>query len=264
MKRILWIGGNHSRHLYYINRIRQEFDVCGAIIEARENLIPLPPRNINELDRDNFVRHFANRAKAEEQYFGSQNFPDCPTLVVDDKSLSSSESASFVESLNPDMALIFGCGLIRDPLFSALPKPTTNLHLGLAPRYRGSATLFWPFYFIEPWYAGSTFHNIVAEPDAGDIIHQVVPTLDPTDHIHDVACKTVLTSAEEAIKLLRILDTQRVWKDYKQKGTGKNFLSSDFRPEHLRIIYNVFNDDMVMHYLEGKLGSKIPRLVRQF
>ena len=38
-----------------------------------------------------------------------------------------------------DVALIFGTGLIKDPLYSALPADTINMHLGLSPRYRGSA-----------------------------------------------------------------------------------------------------------------------------
>ncbi len=54
------------------------------------------------------------------------------------------------------------------------------------------------------------------------------------------------------------------WKSYKQQGTGKNFLSSDFKPEHLRVIYNVFDNDVVGEYLGGNLKSKTPKLVRQF
>lgn len=35
-------------------------------------------------------------------------------------------------------------------------------------------------------------------------------------------------------------------------------LYKQFKPEHLRVIYNLFNDDMVKKYLDGKLQSKIP------
>jgi folate-dependent phosphoribosylglycinamide formyltransferase PurN len=262
--RILWIGGNHPRHMYYFNRIRQDFPVCGALIELRENVIPSPPKDVDELDLRNFIRHFENRAKAEEKYFGTQWMPDCPRLEVDPKDRNSAMSVEFVKSLRPNLVLIFGCGLIKEPLYSALPQHSINLHLGLSPRYRGSATLFWPFYFMEPSYAGSTFHYINSQPDSGDIIHQVVPKLHPDDGIHDVACKTVLDSAEDIIKLLRIFETQGAWKVYKQRSTGKNFLSSDFRPEHLKVIYDLFHDEMVKQYLEGKLKSRAPKLVRQF
>lgn len=262
--RILWIGGNHPRHLYYINTIQKEFNLVGAIIERRENMIPHPPEGIEESDRKNFIRHFENRDKAEKRYFGTQDLPDCPMLEMDEANLNSIESVDFVKSIKPDLVLIFGPGLIKEPLYSALPYHTVNLHLGISPRYRGSATLFWPFYFMEPCYAGSTFHYIIPEPDAGDIIHQVVPKLHPDDGIHDVGCKTVIFSTEDAIQLLKIFKTKATWQRCKQKGTGKNFLTSDFKPEHLRAIYNLFNDCMVKQYLDGRLKAKTPKLIRQF
>jgi methionyl-tRNA formyltransferase len=178
--------------------------------------------------------------------------------------LNSQKTADFVQANAPDVVLIFGSKLIKDPLFSALPKNTINLHLGISPRYRGAATLFWPFYFMEPTYAGSTFHFIVSEPDAGAIIHQVLPKLVLGDKIHDVACKTIIDSAQDAVTLLAILNEKGSWKVHTQKATGKNFLESDFRPEHLRIIYTVFNDDMVDQYLQGSLKCKQPTLARQW
>lgn len=233
-------------------------------MEVREAMIPQPPDGISDLDRENFIRHFTNRDLAEEKYFGSQPKPDFPLLEVRKSTLNEQESVEFVKQVNPDLVLIFGSGLVKEPLFSVLPEDKINLHLGLSPRYRGAATLFWPFYFMEPTYAGTTFHYIVSEPDAGEIIHQVVPALDPEDGIHDVACKAVIQSTKDAIKLLEIYQFKGAWKQHKQRGTGKNFLSSDFKPEHLRVIYNVFNDDMVKQYIEGRLHSKAPALFTQF
>jgi folate-dependent phosphoribosylglycinamide formyltransferase PurN len=262
--KLLWIGGDHPRHLFYINTIHEMFPLSGAIVEHRENLIPQAAPGLAPRDRENFDRHFSNRAKAEQRFFGDQSVPDCPTHVVGRDGLNTRESADFLTSIDPDVVLIFGSGLVKEPLYSSLPPQTINLHLGISPRYRGAATLFWPFYFLEPPYAGTTFHYIVAEPDAGDVIHQVVPELDVTDGIHDVACKAVVASAQAALELLRILDDKGRWERFSQRGTGRNFLASDFKPEHLRVIYNIFDDDMVRHYLEGRLTSKVPKLMRQF
>lgn len=262
--KLFWIGGNHPRHLYYINTIARQFPLSGAIVEMRENLLPQPPEGLAEIDRENFIRHFANREKAEMKYFGQQPLPDCPIRSVTQESLNTQESIDFYRSVDPQLILVFGSGMVRDPLFSALAVPTVNLHLGLSPRYRGAATLFWPFYFLEPAYAGSTFHFIVSEPDAGEIIHQVTPELQPDDGIHDVACKVVQQSAEDAIQLLRIFDQKGGWITRKQKATGKNFLASDFMPQHLRIIYNVYNDNLVREYLDGRLKCKTPNPYRQF
>ena len=39
------------------------------------------------------------------------------------------------------------------------------------------------------------------------------------------------------------------------------FLKKDYRPEHLRIDYNLFKDDIVKHYLQNKLYKSKPKIV---
>jgi methionyl-tRNA formyltransferase len=263
--KLMWIGGSHPRHLYYINRVAQTYPLAGALVEVRENLIPQPPNGLAERDRANFVRHFQARAQAEARHFGEQPFPETPEIrKTSAAELNSPANAEFVRQIDPDLVLVFGCGLILDDLAAAVPRHTINLHLGLSPRYRGAATLFWPFYFLEPTYAGTTFHYIVAEPDAGDVVHQVVPGLDPGDGVHDVACKAVVASAEQAVRLLEIFERDGGWQTHRQRSTGKNFLASDFKPQHLRVLYDVYDDDLVDHYLAGHLPSNQPKLFRQF
>lgn len=262
--KVLWIGGSHRRHLYYANTIAQHFDLAGAIIVNREEIIPTPPKNIDPHDTKNFIRHFEERAQAEVKYFGDQSMPDCEIHKVEPEELNTPASVKFIKKINPDIVVIFGSGLVKEPLYSALPRETINMHLGLSPRYRGAATLFWPFYFLEPAYAGSTFHYIVAEPDAGLIIHQVVPELVSSDGIHDVGAKTVVASTQALLELLKLHQEKGKWNAYPQKATGKNFLQKDFRPEHLRVIYDLYDNKLVQEYLAGTLTKKAPKLIRQF
>lgn len=260
-ERILWLGGNHKRHLHYINHIADRLNVVGGIMQVREHSIPQPPEGLGSVDNANWRQHFEERDAAENYYFGDQPEPDIPLLKVDKETLNDVDAVEFVKRVKPDMAIIFGTGMIREPLVSALPEDTINLHLGLSPRYRGAATLFWPFYFLEPNFAGTTFHYIQHSPDAGDIIHQVTPTLERGDGIHDVACKAVMQSTIEAVALLEM----RPWKKFHQKPeAGKNFLASDFQPKHLRMIYQTFNNDVVDAYLSGEIKPKEPKLRRQW
>jgi len=257
--RCMIIGGDHPRHLYYANAIAGSCNVVGAIMERRESFTPQPPPGLAGRDRQNFIRHFSNREKYEKEYFGTEKkLPDCPIHYVDRVSLSSLETVAFVKNLAPDVVFIYGPGMIRDPLFSALPKYKINLHLGLSPRYRGSATLFWPFYFLEPNWAGSTFHIISDEPDAGDIIHQSLPELRHGDTIHEVACRVVQQSAEDVKKIIEVLDSGKELKLYRQTAAGKNFLMRDFMPQHLRVIYDLFDDAIVDAYLDGEIAAKEP------
>ena len=206
---ILIISGNHPRHLYYINQISNSFNVKGCILQKREKMIPSLPSNISELDKKNYQKHFTGRLNAEKQYFGNQSNPDCDILEITNDELNSSKTIEFVKLMNPDIVLLFGCGLIKKELQDVLPFFTVNLHGGLSPWYRGVATLFWPFYFLQPTYAGSTFHIISSEVDAGDIIHQVCPKLELEDGIHDVGCKTIIESTNDMLKLLEIFEKQK-------------------------------------------------------
>jgi hypothetical protein len=79
-----------------------------------------------------------------------------------------------------------------------------------------------------------------------------------------VACKAVVASAEQAVRLLEIFERDGGWQTHRQRSTGKNFLASDFKPQHLRVLYDVYDDDLVDHYLAGHLPSKQPKLFRQF
>lgn len=259
--RIFWVGGDQPRHLYYINELAKHFEVVGGIMQVRESM-PTVEMCLAKKDKDNMDRHFWDRKEAEERYFGDQKKPDFPYIKVSKDELNSVKTAKYAHDTEADLGIVFGCGMIRHPLYEYLPKDTINLHLGLSPRYRGAATLFWPFYFLEPNWAGCTFHYLVDTPDGGDIIHQVVPEMKTDDGIHDLSARAVLQATTEAHKLFKI---KHRWVKHPQKPeAGKNFLESDFKPQHLRMIYNSYNNDIVKHYMNGDLKPKPVVLKRQF
>lgn len=254
----MFIGGSHPRHLFYANHVHKDYPFDAALIQTRGNMLPSPPEHLRHRERGLWFKHFEERFQAEMKYFGHQHTPETELMSVEAKDLESKRAVEFVQSVNPDIVLIFGCGMIRGELAKVLPERSINLHLGLSPRYRGAATLFWPFYFLEPQWAGCTFHKIVHEPDAGDILHQCTPTLKRGDGIHDVACKAVIHAAGE---MRRLMYHTPAWTFKEQKATGKNFLARDFKAQHLHMIYSVFNNNIVDAYLDGNLPGRTPKLV---
>ena len=261
--KIVLIIGDQRRHKFFATQINRKFELSGIIYVKRGIDIPNIPDGLEDLDRKNFETHFTDRKNAEIKNFPEIDEINCPSIIVDFDKLNTDESASFIKTINPNLVFVFGSGLIKSPLIESLPNQTINLHLGLSPRYRGSATLFWPFYFLEPNFAGTTFHYLVDQPDAGDIIHQVVPKLEYGDKIHDVACKVVLESANAVIHLANIYKINGKWKSIAQKHSGKNFLDSDFHPSQLRLIYNTFDGKIVDYFLDNKLRTRIPKLIQQ-
>jgi methionyl-tRNA formyltransferase len=266
--KILIITGSHPRHLYIHQAVLESGAECAAIIMERENLQPSPPSDISEHDRKNFIRHFEDRFKVEAEIFGDVQpnvmFDSIPTIYCTSETLNSDNVASFVKEFSPDLAFIFGPDLIKDPLLSVLPKDRVNLHLGLSPWYRGSATLFWPFYFLQPQFAGATFHQILPEADSGAILHQCVPKLVVGDGIHDVGVKVVVQARSDLNKLLKSYLNKEGWSYKEQTSSGRLFLTCDFEPAHLRSIYDTFQNKIVDAYLNGELGSRLPKLISNF
>tara|TARA_B110000046_G_scaffold148305_1_gene156176 strand:- start:2030 stop:2860 length:831 start_codon:yes stop_codon:yes gene_type:complete len=260
---ILLIIGNQRRHLHFASNINNKFELSGIILVDRGIDIPEINEELEEIDYINFKKHFSDRTQAELKHFNKIEKLECPLLQVGFNSINTVESVKFIKKINPNFVFVFGSGLIKNPLLEVLPKETINLHLGLSPRYRGSATLFWPFYFLEPNFAGSTFHYLTEQPDAGDIIHQIIPTLEYGDKIHDVACKVISASSIAVTDLVKIYLSNGYWSKKTQKHSGKNFLDSDFYPAHLRLIYNTYDEKIVDYYLKNKIRNRVPKLIKQ-
>jgi methionyl-tRNA formyltransferase len=274
--KVLLFSGTHSRHVYIHEQILKNFDVCGVVVMEREPTIPGEnikgnknkinnwPLNTQEL----YKQHFNKRDKIEKQYYQNKNIElynsYCDVLKTTPSTLNSDNVKQFIQTKSPDVCFIFGTNLIKDNLLEVMPDLNINLHLGLSPWYRGSATLFWPFYNLQPQFAGSTFHQIINEPDAGDILHQTIPILKKGETMHEVCANVVLESAKDAIKLLKKIKENNDISLQKQKNSGKNWLIKDFEPHHLDLIYNLYNDKIVDEYLKGNLGNRQPKLIKAF
>jgi len=265
--KVLLISGNHPRHLFVQETFLESRMDCKAIVMQREDLIPSPPLNTSNHDKNNFIKHFKNRYNIEQKTYGQLKpenvFSDIEVLYISPNELNSKKSSQFVKKFSPDIAFIFGPGIIKPPLYTVLPRFSINLHLGLSPWYKGSATLFWPFYFLEPQFAGVTFHQIIQKADAGSILHQSVPSISVGDGIHDVGANVVKKAKDDLYNLIDLLLKDK-WVLRDQKSTGKLFLNKDFKPTHLRVIYDLFNDKIVDAFLNGELGQKNPQLIKAF
>lgn len=263
--KVVFLTGSHPRHLYLAKTLADAGFLEGLLVEGRAQFIPEPPVGLNKTDHDNFIRHFRDRAEAEERTFGRINkgyFKDTKMINVSRSELNSERVLLWVKDLKPDIVISYGVHIIKDELLAGFPEYSWNIHGGLSPWYRGCITLFWPFYFLQPNWAGMTIHYLSNKLDAGDIVHHSVPELKAGDGVHDVATRAVAQVAEDLIKILEMVEVGKEIPRVKQGSNGKLFLARDWKPEHLRLVYNTFNNDIVDRYLLGELKPAEPKLVR--
>ena len=264
------IIGSHPRHAYVARRMSEVSNFVGIVIQKREKFNRDIPEKIDESLMCLYKKHFELRAEKEAIYFGGdENFEYIKKnhnyLEIEQKDLNSLETVSFLESLHADILISYGPNLIADEILNLYNDNAYNIHGGLSPWYKGSATMFWPFYFLEPNYVGTTIHHITSKIDAGKIIHQVVPKLCYGDTMHDVSCKAIVATCDDFKKLIYAFEREGHLEGTIQKGNGKLFLVKDWRPEHLRLIYETYQDSIVDLFLNGKINqNNNPKLIRAF
>lgn len=263
--KIFLISGSHPRHLHVHKEIINLGYETKALVMNREEMLPSIPKGLPRIDVKNMKYHFNSRLKKEHDVYGDllikEIFRDIDYKMCSKDTMNTEENAEFIKQFNPNLVLVFGPTIIKDPILSILPEDSINMHLGLSPQYKGAATLFWPFYYLEPQFAGVTFHKISKNVDAGGILHQCCPSLSHNDGIHDVSAKAVLYALEDLKKIIYFKEKNSPFEYVQQKQTGKLFYASDFKPYHLRVIYNLFDNKIVNEYLDGNLSSNLPKLI---
>lgn len=263
--RLLVLAGSQPRHTYMASKLRERFPEMRLVMMMREPMQVFPPEGCSPRDSRLFQRHFDKRIEVEDRIFNSRSESDAMLSeaykVIGPGELNEFETASMVTEFHPDVCMVFGTDLIKTPVIESLPDETFNVHLGLSPWYRGSATLFWPFYFMEPQWAGVTVHRLVEAVDHGEVVFQAVPRLRTGMGIHDVACEAVVAASEKVLEMLNGMANGKRLISQRQKSSGRIFRMRDFRPSHLRVNYELFEDRMTDAWLDGSLGGVAPKLV---
>ena len=271
--KVIVITGSHPRNLSILNKLYQnnKIEIAGFIMFKREEIIPKPNNNLDEKLKKLWEIHFKKRQESEKKYYDFdldfiKNLKN-QIIINDNKEFNGLEVLNFIKSIDADACFIQGCPIIKDPILSSLPPYTINLHLGLIPYYKGSITAFWPFYYLEPGMLGTTYHIIDKYVDTGEIIHQNVPTLDYGDTMHDASCKALLSALNDIDLVVdEIIDRQKnnikITKDYNLKNKGRLFKKSDWKPEMLIKIYSEYKDNIVDLFLNGKINSETPNLIK--
>ena len=259
---LVFLTGSHPRHAFMARSLAAG-GLRGLVIERREAFVPGPPAGLPAATAALFRRHFTARDEAEARHFGAAVLPEVATRAIEIDELNTATTVDFINGCKPDLVLSYGVHKLTSETLSTIDCPLKwNIHGGLSPWYRGVTTHFWPSYCLEPQMTGMTVHELTEAIDGGALIHQSAAELVRGDGLHDLAARAVMSLACEAPRLL--LATANLRPPHRQGTTGRIWRSTDWRPEHLHLIYDFYQDRIVDRCLDGEFNQAEPKLFRQF
>jgi len=151
----------------------------------------------------------------------------------------------------PDVVLVFGTGILREPFLSAFEGRIINIHLGLSPYYRGAGTNFWPLVNRQPEYVGATIHYLDAGIDTGPILAHARPHIERGDGPHDLGNKTIAAAAQALLRAASA-HTAGIARPVSQWGGGRLYQRKDFNADAVRTLYRHFETGMIDEYLAAR------------
>jgi len=130
------------------------------------------------------VRKFLPRPAPPETASRVQTPEDFARWVVRD--FHDPDAIATLRAFAPDLGVVAGTYILREPVFDIPRLGCINLHSGKAPAYRGASPGFWELYNGET-EVGITIHRVARALDAGDILLQETFALDPAPAVDPLA-----------------------------------------------------------------------------
>lgn len=248
--RIALLTSDNLRHKYIANAVSEH--LCLIVTEAKSEKIQ-DTSSYGKKDTAFLQAHFRAREESEKRFFGeAKNFPEAvPLLQVPHGSINGETTVDAITEQKPDVLLLFGTSIIKEPLLSNYKDRIINLHLGLSPYYRGSATNLYPYLFEEPECIGATIHIATATVDEGGILHQLRPHMKETDSLHDIGNRTIFEAGKILPQVIKAYSRGNII-PVVPKGKGRLCRNKDITPYVLRKIYKNFEEGMISRYLKHK------------
>lgn len=250
------LTSNQIRHRYFANALRSALDVVAVGYEnTGYHQAKIAGSDLSPAEAEVVANHFAERDRQEERFFGHSDVlivssTSCAVRTIEPGGLNAIETLEFLRSADVEAIAVFGTNLIKPPLLEAWPGRMINMHLGLSPYYRGTATNFYPLLNDEPQYIGATIHLLDAGIDSGKIVRHARPTIVADDGPHTIGCKTILAGIAALIRSLHELEAGRMrtvpqW----EVANPRLYLRKDYHHRQVVELYEKLDSGLIPRYV---------------
>jgi methionyl-tRNA formyltransferase len=135
---------------------------------------------------------------------GNHNSPACQEILA---------------AHGPELLVLGGTRILRQPVLAIPPRGTVNAHPGLLPRLRGSSSVAWALYYDVP--LGSTVHFVEAGIDTGPILLRRRLRVYRGDSYEALVRRTLTLSGELMADALALLEAGEVQAETQDPSAGQ-------------------------------------------
>lgn len=193
--------------------IKPELNIVGFLINTRQK--PLAWKRIKREWRKGrgayviiqIIQSLKARL-AKNHSIGAGNYAEAKGFaILQSPSLYTSEVLEWIRSLNPDVLLLRGFGIIKEPVLSIAPYGVLSYHHADIKKYRGGPPVFWELFNHEQ-HVGITLQVLDEGLDTGTIVLQQFVPVEKNDSWVSLRHRVYRASEGLAAEaLLRLLKT---------------------------------------------------------
>lgn len=228
---------NQPRHLSLIKDLAKIAETVYAIIEV--NTV-FPGEKADFYKKSEIMQSYFSRVIASEQkFFGDIFFlPDnVLPLILKSSDLNKVSNSILEPALSSDEYIVFGSSYIKGGLIDFLvEKGAYNVHMGVAPYYRGNSCNFWASYDKNYDMVGATIHMLSKGLDLGDMLFHAFPKFE--EDPFDLGMRAVKSAHKGLMKNL-------------ENGNLSEFKKvAQNRQKEIRYTKNIeFNDQVALNFI---------------
>ena len=127
--------------------------------------------------------------------------------IVRVQGINTPDAVATISSLQPDIILQAGAGILRRKIFELARLGTINMHHGIAPLIKGMNSIYWALWEQRPEWLGVTVHWIDEGIDTGGVL--AYARLDP-DRLSQRFPELYAEATERGVeRLMAVLETAK-------------------------------------------------------
>jgi len=182
---------------------------------------------------------------------------DLAATRVDGAHLNQASGVASVAALLPDVLVLSGAPILRDDLLAVPTIGTVNVHLGVAPAYRGEHTLFHALRRRDADGIGVTLHGVDRGIDTGPLLAHVLPAIRPADDEAVLTARCVELVAGVLVDCLEVVErTGRL------AGRPQDDRGTLYRRHDRRVVRHDLREFVDRRLLGRRLAGRPSRIVR--